>query len=134
MNSPTLEGGCLCGAVRYTVNSEPVVTLHCHCSDCRKATGAPFSTWAVFPRMALNWPQREPRRVPHADRLRLFCPDCGTPIGMLPTEDAAIIAITAGTLDRPETLKPVCHTWVEDQLPWVHTSDGLPRHQKMMPA
>ena len=134
MNSPPVEGGCLCGAIRYVALGDPIVALHCHCADCRRATGAPYSTWAVFPRGALTWRQREPRRVRYADRLRLSCPDCGTPIGVLPADDAAIIVVTAGSLDHPEVLKPACHTWTEDQLPWVEIGDALPRHPRMMPG
>ena len=124
----------MCGTTRFSAGSEPIVALHCHCADCRKATGAPYSTWAVFPRAAVAWRGREPKRVPFAERLRLVCPDCGAPLGAMPAEDAAIIVIAAGSLDHPETLKPLCHTWTEDQLPWVKIGDDLPRHRQMMPA
>jgi len=124
----------MCGAIRYVVQGDPVVTLHCHCADCRKATGAAYSTWAVYPRGALAWRGREPRRVRFADRLRLSCPDCGSPLGMLPSEDAAIVVVAAGSLDHPEVLKPVCHAWIEDQLPWIEIGNQLPRYPKMMPG
>ena len=35
------EGGCHCGAVRYTCNKEPELTFYCHCKDCQKTTGSP---------------------------------------------------------------------------------------------
>ena len=35
---PKLEGGCLCGAVRYTSEAEPALTAVCHCPDCQKQT------------------------------------------------------------------------------------------------
>ena len=41
-------GGCLCGAVRYEINGDPVRVAHCHCDDCRKATGSSFATNAFF--------------------------------------------------------------------------------------
>ena len=34
-----IGGGCLCGAVRYSVSGEPVVQLYCYCTDCRKVSG-----------------------------------------------------------------------------------------------
>lgn len=126
------EGGCLCGAVRFVVTVEPITTVHCHCSDCRRATGAPFSTLAIYPRDAVRWTGAMPRRVPWAERLRLSCPHCGSPLGVLPAEAAAIVVLNVGCHDRPEQLAPACHVWTSDQLPYIRTCDDLPRHERMM--
>lgn len=128
------EGGCLCGVVRYRTRAAPITTVHCHCSDCRRASGAPFSTLAIYPRDAVSWVAGQPRRVPWADRLRLSCPVCGSPLGVLPAEDSAIIVLTAGSHDHPDTLKPACHIWDSDRLPFVALNDALPRHAQMMQA
>jgi Glutathione-dependent formaldehyde-activating enzyme len=42
-------GGCLCGAVRYTVRGEPVHVGRCHCADCRKESGSAFTVYAQWP-------------------------------------------------------------------------------------
>src|SRR5881396_1158763 len=44
-----ITGGCFCGAVRYRVSATTRDVSHCHCSICRRTTGAPFVTWATFP-------------------------------------------------------------------------------------
>ena len=44
-------GECLCGAVRYEVDIDPVWVSHCRCSMCRKQTGAPVDTYVAFPRI-----------------------------------------------------------------------------------
>jgi hypothetical protein len=31
-----MEGGCLCGKIRYGVTNEPALVGVCHCDDCRK--------------------------------------------------------------------------------------------------
>jgi hypothetical protein len=128
MNSISIEGGCLCGAVRYVVHCAPSVVLNCHCSDCRKATGAPFVTWAVFPRDALAWTGAQPKRVSWADRLRLFCPECGTPLGVLPGEHADIVVVAVGSMDRPEHIEPAYDAWTQDRLPWLRLADSLPHY------
>ena len=42
MSAP-FTGGCGCGAIRYEVNADPIVTFNCHCRDCQKATGGAYT-------------------------------------------------------------------------------------------
>jgi len=40
-----IRGSCVCGAIKFEI--EKVVALtHCHCSICRKESGASFATYA----------------------------------------------------------------------------------------
>ena len=46
MNESTkVEGGCLCGAVRFSLELPSKWCAHCHCSMCRRAHGAGYVTW-----------------------------------------------------------------------------------------
>ena len=42
------EGGCACGAVRFTVTGAPLRVGLCHCLTCRKAHGSAFNGFAIF--------------------------------------------------------------------------------------
>jgi hypothetical protein len=49
-----LEGSCLCGAIRFSVDA-PVADLRaCHCRNCQKASGAGGSVNAVLPSRAFR--------------------------------------------------------------------------------
>ena len=48
----TVQGGCICTKIQFTVKSRPQQVVHCHCIDCRRSTGAPLTTWASYPRQA----------------------------------------------------------------------------------
>ncbi len=37
-----LQGGCACGAVRYTLKSAPVALFACHCTLCQRQSGSAF--------------------------------------------------------------------------------------------
>jgi hypothetical protein len=51
-----LNGGCLCGAVRYTTNATPEFVGLCHCTDCQKHTGSAFAIMVRLPKTALHHP------------------------------------------------------------------------------
>src|SRR5262249_54859883 len=121
-------GGCLCGSVRYEAAGTPYNITHCHCADCRRSAGAPFVTWASFRRNEFRFTRGQARRFSFAGRLRTFCPSCGTPMTFKAEAGAEEVDVTVCSFDRPETISPADHTWVEDRLPWIHPADSLPRY------
>src|SRR5262245_65128197 len=74
----TIEGGCLCGGVRYRLHVRPKPGSDCHCEDCRRASAAPYVTWCSVPSKAIEVLSGELRRVSYAARLRSFASCCGT--------------------------------------------------------
>ena len=44
-----MEGGCLCGSVRYSADAEPAFTGVCHCADCQRFSGSAFATVVAIP-------------------------------------------------------------------------------------
>jgi hypothetical protein len=81
MTENAIEGGCLCGRVRYRVTGAPRSATCCHCSTCRRASGAPYVAWATFPQAEFAFTGPEPARFrSSADVERSFCPRCGTPL------------------------------------------------------
>ena len=76
------QGGCLCGAVRWTAEGTPKA-VHCfHCSKCRRWTATPFATLAWFGRGAVQWTGTP--AVFRSSRLavRTHCGACGTPLSL----------------------------------------------------
>jgi ribosomal protein S18 acetylase RimI-like enzyme len=111
-------GGCLCGAVRYRLASY-VDAGYCHCSRCRKFTGAPVSAWALAPAAAL----RIESGTPAAFESRRFCAACGS---SLYREVGDSVAVCVGTLDDPNAIAPRIHQCVANQLGWLQMHDLLP--------
>ena len=48
-----IEGGCLCGKVRYSADAEPAFVGVCHCKNCQKGTGTAFAVVVAVPKPAL---------------------------------------------------------------------------------
>jgi hypothetical protein len=133
MNLP-LEGGCLCGAVRYRISAEPIDAGYCHCRLCQRSTGAPVVSWLNMASEAFAWTRGEPavyRSSPEAERL--FCPICGTQMAFRVIAEPHLLDVTLASLDDPEVVRPDHHIWTASRIAWFDTRDDLPRHLERGP-
>jgi hypothetical protein len=133
-----ITGSCLCGNLRYTVRSDPVLTGICHCKSCQKQTGAAFAVAIVVPKSSLSIEgDLASFEVVGASGLptrRVFCPKCGSPIAVDPSSNPNITFISAGTLDDTSWLKPTVQQWCESAQPWVHISAETQNFPNGMPG
>jgi hypothetical protein len=124
-------GGCLCGAVRLALETEPMYACHCHCHSCQKAAGAPFVTWATFSDRGLSVATgriAEYRSSPGVTRG--FCAACGTALTYARVDRPGEIDITVASLDEPGRISPLSHIWLEDKAPWLVIGDELPQFRQ----
>jgi hypothetical protein len=126
-----IEGGCLCGAVRYRAFWPAYGITHCHCQTCRRASGAPFVTWAGFDADKFTFIQGEPASNKSSPNvLRTFCGKCGTALTYQCAELPGSIDVTLGSMDDPAMLEPQDHTWTESRLSWIVLGDQLPEYPR----
>ncbi|PDT17959.1 aldehyde-activating protein [Rhizobium sp. J15] len=110
-------GRCLCGAVAYTVEGEPLRVGLCHCADCRKSSGSAFVFFAVWPRQAFSYSGEIATFSG-----RSFCPVCSSRLFCL---QEAAAEIRLGSLDSPPTdLAPDHEIWIKRREPWLHPLPG----------
>jgi hypothetical protein len=126
------EGGCLCGAVRFKCEGEPVNVRICHCRNCQKAMGSPFFARALFEQSAITI-QGETACYPSSDQLdRVFCPRCGTRLfAWRKLSTRAGVALAA--FDDRNAFAPTAHMWVSEKMDWVRLDDGLPQYPETGP-
>jgi GNAT superfamily N-acetyltransferase len=130
-----LQGGCFCGALRYRVGAAPLEVSHCHCSICRRSSGAPFVTWATVPADAFAFTSGVAAALQSTARARrTFCAGCGTPLTFQLIAQPTWIDVTVGSLDDPNAVPPAAHIWTASQLSWLRLDDDLPRHAASAPA
>ena len=123
-----LEGGCHCGAIRFAVEGEPKYAALCHCSDCRKASGAPMVAWAAFAEADFAVTQGQPAtRNSSGQSMRSFCARCGTGLWFRNAQALpGIVDIQTATLDDPEALVPQVQVQVADRIGWMAQAHCLP--------
>ena len=131
-----IKGSCLCGAVRFEIEGEFEEMHHCHCSRCRKAHGAAFSTFARTTKANVNVVSggdrvRRFRSSPPVERS--FCGECGSNLffrfDALP--DAVWIAV--GSLDDDPRMRPQAHIFTGSRAAWHDISDDLPQFDEYPP-
>jgi hypothetical protein len=126
-----LHGGCLCGAVRYECTGETEDASYCHCDDCKKATGGPYTVGVLVQAAKLRIVSgRVKGYTTTADSgrkiTREFCPNCGSPLFTRAEKCPDLVFLKAGCLDKPELIKPSCQTWTKCAVPWAYIDGKLP--------
>lgn len=135
MTDEKLEGGCQCGAIRYQISGQPVMTAICHCSMCRRANAAPAVAWAMYQESQVAFGKATPKLfASSAEAKRGFCPVCGTQISFTAEFIPGLVDITIGSLDYPERVNPTLHYWDSRRLPWVQFADDLPKFPEFPPT
>ena len=129
--STKLEGSCLCGGIRYEIDGPLGRVVNCHCSMCRKATGAAFRTRARVPTAAFRWVQGEELVSGYdssPNETRTFCRVCGATLPTFFRDRPGELGLPLGTLDGDPGVRPSAHVWVDSKAPWWTITDDLPRH------
>ncbi|MBL9170322.1 MAG: GFA family protein [Verrucomicrobiales bacterium] len=112
--------------------------LNCHCRDCQRSSGGPFSSLVVVSTEAFKLLKGSPRVHATPSEMggmthRGFCPDCGSPINVQPQAATHIVAIRTASLDDPSWFHPQLEVWTSDAHPWDKMNPGLPRFEKYPP-
>jgi hypothetical protein len=127
--SAILEGGCLCGAIRYRVEGSPSSVSICHCRSCRRASGAPAVGWFVVSRAQFKLLSGvlaicQSSKPVH----RGFCRQCGTQLTYQHESAPDTIESTIASLDTPERLPPTKEIWLAEKLPWAAVNANLKQY------
>ena len=126
------EGGCLCGAVRFKAEGEPINVRICHCRNCQKAMGSPFFARALYDQRALKV-TGDTGRYPSSDKIeRVFCKSCGTRLFSWRNNGTAA-GVALATFDDRNAFAPTEHIRVSEKIAWVRLDDGLPQHPEGIP-
>ena len=120
----TRTGSCNCGAIRIAARGQPVRVGLCHCTTCRKASGAPFTAsgiWRANDVTVLG----DTSSWKDSTVARHFCPSCGSALfGAFDGE----IAIGLGAFDvAPTDLVPTYELWVARREKWFQVATPTER-------
>lgn len=117
-------GGCLCGAVTYSVKGPMRPVIACHCQQCRKTSGHHVAATSA-PRAAISV-TGEPVWFHASDMARRgFCGTCGS--NLFWDGPGENMSIFAGTFDGDTGLEIAGHIYCEDKGDYYEIADGKPQ-------
>ena len=125
-----IEGGCVCGAVRYRLTAPPLSAYNCHCRDCQKMSGGTHSMSMPVSRTALEHMSGtlvsydKPSDSGRVVRM-MACSYCGTKLWNEPLAAPALLVVKPGTLDDASWIRPVGNIWTDGALPWATIDAAL---------
>jgi hypothetical protein len=132
-----ITGGCLCRAVRYSINAPPIVTRACWCRVCQYVGAGSGTVNTCFPSAALevSGELRDYRMIADSGNVshRRFCPSCGTPLFSAQEARPHLVFVRAGTLDDPELARPSVTIWTASAPSWACIDERLPRVERQPP-
>ena len=105
-----LEGGCLCGRLRYEAKKPPLRVTVCYCRFCQRATGSDRMIEPIFGRPDVAFIKGSPAvfTLPSEgsgqDIHVHFCVDCGTKLALTFARWPDGLGLYAGTLDDPAAI------------------------------
>jgi hypothetical protein len=136
--SQPYTGGCACGAIRYEISAEPILSNHCQCRDCQHKSGTGHGSYLTFPSrkdVKLEGAAKHWDIVGDSGNVktRAFCSTCGSPVYMTFAAAPDVFTIHAASLDDPGRYKPQMVTYHVRGYAWDHLDPALPTFDKMPP-
>ncbi len=128
------KGQCLCGTIKYGVDKIEPQMGHCHCTMCRKFSGAAFATFGEAKVENFHWLEGEgflQKFKAENGTIRQFCKKCGSSMIFIPAnDDGKLVEFTLGTLDNEIEHQPDAHIYTQNKAGWSVICDGLPEFRK----
>ncbi len=132
-----LEGGCLCGAVRFEITAPLSSAGYCHCTHCQRRTGTGSSANGRVAQSGFRMLQGSEQLrsfSPPGGVPKLFCSICGSALFSRDPFSDAEVAVRLGALDRDPGIRPDYRQFVDSASSWEPLpDDGLTRYPRMRP-
>lgn len=129
MTDRLLDGGCLCGDLRYRITGQPFDAEYCHCRMCQRAAGAPVVVWMDFNVGQVSWVSGAPQEFASSANVRRgFCGRCGATMSFRDERYPDYYTLAVASLDDPQSVQPRYHIHTDSQPSWFLLGDDCPRY------
>lgn len=119
--SKVISGGCLCGAVKFSVNDSFDDFYFCYCQQCRKITGSSHASNLVTSIDNIQWTRGSDKviRFDHPTQIftKVFCSQCGSGLPYK-SKNGQSLVVPAGSLDSEPSKAPKAQIFCSEKVEW----------------
>ncbi len=130
-------GRCLCGAVNFTLNAEPLAVRICWCRDCQHlAANGTVNLLMAAEAVSLSGELASyTKTADSGNSVTLsFCPHCGAHVLTRSAARPHITVVRAGNLDEPSSISPTLNVWTASAPTWACLDPILEKVERQPPA
>jgi hypothetical protein len=117
-----LTGGCLCGAVQFTLEDSFSAFYQCHCKQCQQLTGSAFASNIFTNPDNIHWTSGQENIVayvhPNRDFSKSFCATCGSALPFV-TKSKTSLIVPAGSLNEQASIEPQANIFMSEKACWL---------------
>lgn len=124
------KGRCLCGAVTFTLDADPLAVRICWCRDCQHlASNGTVNMVVPTPALTVRGPLAAyaSRADSGNEVTREFCPTCGTHLFSRADVRPHLRVVRVGNLDDPSSVTPGVNIWAASAPAWACLDAALER-------
>ena len=129
---------CACGGFRVIVSGEPERVTICHCRDCQRRSGVPWTCNAHYRRsnVRLEGPNKVHAREGQEGRTlrNHFCPDCGTTLCFFGEKFPELCGVAVGAFADPAYPAPTVSVFERSMYAWAAMPPGMEHFPEGRPA
>ena len=136
METSVYQGGCLCGAVRFTIAGGIRNIIYCHCSECRKAQGSAFAANGIVAADKFSLVRGEGELTGYEatpGQTKYFCKRCGSPIISKNINKPDQVRVRLGTIESDIAERPTAHIFVASKANWEDICGAMPQYAEYEP-
>jgi len=129
-----MKGSCFCEKVSFEIATEITEIYQCHCSECRKTTGAASNAGFIISQDQLQWLSGEDniKTFKKESGFRVcFCATCGSTVPNKTSVKDNMMWVPAGLLISNPSLKVTNHIYVGSKADWDEIGGTGHQHQTL---
>jgi hypothetical protein len=125
---PKHTGSCHCGQVKLATDLDPMLTMQCNCTSCRRHSGSfTLHTFYAESEIEIEGPTKTYEYTGGSGHKMTasHCTNCMTKIAVRPEIFEGMLGVPVGMFDNAKSFTPKMEMWNSERLPFLASSECM---------